>query len=103
MLAAILAVSTGLIAASYIAAEIMEKKVRAGPLEFEEHSPGMVYVKLGLYNPTSEEKECSLEAHVLDETYEEKVNISPKAVKEHKMLVEMPQGRTDVRVEYVCR
>ena len=76
--------------------EIIIKK-----LEFEDSNEG-VYIKFDIENPTNEQKTCLLDIILADKEYKGYLNISAKSKKYYKALVDMPPGKTEVRIDYVC-
>lgn len=93
------AVSALLFSVDYIKKEKSEVSVKN--LDFEDTGSG-VYVKFDIDNPTDEQKACSLNLKVADKQYIDQVNISAKSKKAHKMLVDMPGGKTNVKVYCKC-
>lgn len=76
-------------------------EVIIGKLEFEDTN-GDVYIKFDIKNPTDEQKTCLLNITLADKRYKGYLNISAESKKSYKTLVDMPYGKTEVRVDYVC-
>ena len=76
-------------------------EVVIGKLEFEDTYEG-VYIKFDIKNPTNEQKTCLLNITFADKKYEGYLNISAKSKKYYKVLVDMPYGITEVRLDYIC-
>lgn len=70
-------------------------------LEFDHEKEG-VYVKFNAYNPEYEDKSCVINIHILDDVYKSRFNVSARSRYKHRELVDMPNGTTEVRMDYVC-
>lgn len=81
--------------------EHKERGVYIKKLEFLDEMND-VYVKFTINNPTSENKTCFLNLSVLNDSYQGYVNLTPESIKPYKVLVDMPEGKTDVRLDYTC-
>ena len=93
------AVSIFLISIDYIKKDKNEVTIKN--IDFEDVGSD-VYIKFDIKNPTDEQKTCSLNMTVADKKYGGYVDISAKSKKSYKTLVDMPRGRTEVRLDYEC-
>lgn len=66
------------------------------------------YIRFKIMNPTEEQQTCFLNMTLSNDLYKGKkkysgyVNISPKSNNPHMIKVDMPDGTTEVRIEYTC-
>jgi hypothetical protein len=70
-------------------------------LEFEDIGED-VYVKFDVENPTNKQKTCLINIILPDKKYGGYLNISAKSKRSYKTLVDMPSGKTEVRLDYIC-
>ncbi|MFW9873754.1 MAG: hypothetical protein ACFFG0_11670 [Candidatus Thorarchaeota archaeon] len=99
--AAIIAVTVTIFLISINYIEEDKSQVTIKNIDFE-HVGSDVYVKFYIKNPKDEQKTCLLNMMVADKEYRGYVNISAKSKKSYKTLVDMPKGRTEVRLDYNC-
>lgn len=59
-------------------------------------------LKFDIKNPTDEQKNCLLNIRLGDRKFKGYVNISAKSKKFYKTRVDMPFGRTEVKLDYDC-
>ena len=76
-------------------------EVIIGKLEFEDIGEDH-YVKFDVRNPTNETKNCLINIILPNKRYGGYFNISAKSKKYYKALVDMPYGKTEVRLDYLC-
>lgn len=60
------------------------------------------YLKFDIENPTDEQKNCLLNVRLGDRKFKGYVNISAKSKKFYKIQVDIPFGRTEVKLDYDC-
>jgi len=62
-----------------------------------------VYMEFIVNNPANISKTCMLEIAYADKTYTSSLSIDAQTKKTYKTLVDMPYGRTKVKLDYICR
>ena len=66
------------------------------------------YIKFKIMNPTDELKTCLLNMTLTNEEFSGRkqylgsVDVDAKSNKPHTILVDMPNGTTDIRLDYTC-
>lgn len=81
--------------------ERKNKEVVIKKIEFE-HFGEETYVKFRIDNPSNENKTCSLTINIADKKYAGYANISAKSSGDYKTKINMPSGKTEVILDYIC-
>ena len=60
------------------------------------------YIRFDINNPSSENKTCFLNLTFANKQYAGTVNISANSKEASKTKVDMPLGKTEVKLDYIC-
>lgn len=61
-----------------------------------------IYVNYDIINTVNYSKICLIKLSILNKTYQNNLNLSPFEKIKYKILVDMPGGKTDISIKYIC-